>query len=313
MRHALLVGLFCALVVAAAGAASATPICEMSDAELLDLMHAWNDQAEEAGLGIAIEEIACFTFGNGRPPVRIHQQPFRWVPGDPRRAASGDDITFMLDDTNNAGPSSPLVAGYPTASLRAAMNTWDGDKCLRKVDLVERPSLPGVDSTIFDADFLPGPFFGFCPAGDVGAPGDGFPFNADIVDAGWYPASCFGFGTLAFSVTFIFTSPFDLNGDNYLDTALNEVYWNDAWGNPGLPAGDPRIGFPWDDSNPGSPLPSIDVQTVGFHEYGHSLGIGHFGPPPAAVMNPIYAGPRRSAFPIDKAGMCTVWSSWPNP
>jgi len=55
------------------------------------------------------------------------------------------------------------------------------------------------------------------------------------------------------------------------------------------------------------------VQTVALHENGHSLELGHFGPPPTAVMNPVYGGIRRSPYPTDDAGMNAVWGSWPNP
>jgi hypothetical protein len=45
-----------------------------------------------------------------------------------------------------------------------------------------------------------------------------------------------GRGTLTFSARFVFTDdvtdvPTDINGDNYLDAALNEVYYNDTFGN----------------------------------------------------------------------------------
>ncbi len=99
-------------------------------------------------------------------------------------------------------------------------------------------------------------------------------------------------------MTFIFVdgggNPTDINGDNYLDSALNEVYYNDnfAWGID-------------------VPLPGIDVETVALHENGHSLELGHFGPPPTAVMNPVYAGIRHRLLPIDRAGACAVWESWP--
>ncbi len=135
---------------------------------------------------------------------------------------------------------------------------------------------------------------------------------ADIVNAGWWPKAFFeavggpggGDDILAFSVTFIFGFyddqgnfiPSDVNGDNYLDTALNEVYYND--------------GFNWGiDAN----LPQYDVETVALHENGHSLCIDHFGPPPAAVMNPVYAGINHEPYPADLAGMVAVWGSWPNP
>jgi len=99
-------------------------------------------------------------------------------------------------------------------------------------------------------------------------------------------------------------NPTDINGDNNLDTALNEVYYNDNFGNPG----GSRPGNPWGIN---ILLPGIDVETVGLHENGHSLGIGHFGPPPDAVMNPVYAGIRHSPLSVDDAGMCAVWGSWP--
>lgn len=173
---------------------------------------------------------------------------------------------------------------------------------MSNLSLIERPSPGGLDITIFDGELGV-----FCPAADL--PGNGLlNFTAsDVVNAGWYPASCFGTNTLAFSVTFIFGG--DINGDNYLDTALNEVYYNDAWGNPNLPAGDNRVNFPWNVGGLG--LPNIDVQTVALHENGHSLGLGHFNGP-TAVMNATYAGPRQSIFPIDHAGICTVWAQWPH-
>jgi hypothetical protein len=59
------------------------------------------------------------------------------------------------------------------------------------------------------------------------------------------------------------------------------------------------------------PNPGIDVETVALHENGHGLGIGHFGPPPIAVLNPVYGGLRHQPFAIDNAGMCAVYASWP--
>ena len=73
---------------------------------------------------------------------------------------------------------------------------------------------------------------------------------------------------------------------------------------------DDRAGNPWDIN---TALPGIDVETVALHENGHSLELGHFGPPPAAVLNPIYAGQNVTPRPADHAGMCAVWASWPNP
>jgi hypothetical protein len=251
---------------------------------------------------VAIEAVEYFTIGTGRPSDRILQQPFRWVPNDPRRLADGDNITYLVDRSEGA-TASGLTSAQTEQALDDALSTWQESQPFNKVTLVKRADT-GADPDIFDS------FFGFGEAGN--------PFLADIVEAGWLPRAYFeavggpggGRGILAFSVTFIFTddngNPTDINGDNYLDTALNEVYYNDNFGNP---AGD-RAGNPWAINQP---LPSIDVETVGLHENGHSLEVGHFGPPPDAVMNPIYAGIRHSPFSTDLAGLDAVWASWPNP
>jgi hypothetical protein len=60
-------------------------------------------------------------------------------------------------------------------------------------------------------------------------------------------------------------------------------------------------------------LPSIDVETVALHENGHSLGLGHFDPPPDAVMNPVSTGIRQDPLSPDESGMNSIFSSWPNP
>ena len=268
------------------------------DPEILKLMHEINEELAKQGLNIAVEEIELFTIGKGRPSNRIHQQPLRWVANDSRRAAQGIDITYLVDQSDGEMASGPSNA-QTEAAIDSSMSTWDTEKCLKKVDIVKLTDT-GADPDIFDSFFPPFPAFGN-------------PFLADVVSAGWLPRAFFGAVTgapdnvLAFSVTFIFVQggvPTDINGDNYLDTALNEVYYNDTFGTPG----EPRQGDPWG-INVG--LPGIDVKTVALHENGHSLGIGHFGPPPKAAMNPVYAGIRQSPFPADNAGMCAVWGGWP--
>lgn len=268
---------------------------------LLERMREINAQLAARGLNIAVEGIEFFTIGNERPSVRIHQQPFRWVPGDPRRLAQGDDITYLVDQSDGR-TASGLTSAQTEAAIDRALATWQSREALNNVAIVKRAD-SGADPDIFDS------FFRFGRFGD--------PFLADIVEAGWLPRAFFeavggpggGRGILAFSVSFIFVSggvPTDINGDNYLDTALNEVYYNNNFGNP---SGD-RAGNPW---RIDQPLPAIDVETVALHENGHSLELGHFGPPPAAVMNPVYAGIRHLPFASDDAGMNAVWSSWPNP
>jgi hypothetical protein len=167
----------------------------------------------------------------------------------------------------------------------------------------------GADPGIFD--------------GLLGYGGFGDYRNASIVHAGWMPPSFFdavngpgsGETVLAFSVTFIYVGadgkPTDINKDRYLDTAANEIYYNEAFswliGGPfgtslGSPddIGDIGIGF------------GIDLESVAMHEVGHSLGIGHIGAPLDATMNPVYAGENQTLAPLDGAALCSVWGHWPN-
>lgn len=274
------------------------------DPRVLGLMKQINQQLRAQGLNIEVNEIEFFTIGGGRANNRLHQTGSRWVPNDPRRLADGDNITYLVDLSEGA-TASGLSPAATEAAIDRAFVTWNNvEKCLDNVDFIKRPDT-GADPDIFDW------YFGFGGFGD--------PFLADIVNAGWYPKAFFdavggpggGNGILAFSVSFTFVNPAtgapsDLNGDNYLDVALNEVYYNDNFGNPG----GTRPTNPWGIN---IALPGIDVETVALHENGHSLDLGHFGPPPTAVMNPVYGGIRHEPLPIDHAGMCAVWSSWPNP
>jgi hypothetical protein len=271
------------------------------DPYVLAYMEKINNQLRAKGLNLSIEEIEFFTIGGARPSNRVHGQEFRWVANDERRLADGDNITYLVDKSDGK-TASGLSSAQTEAAIDRAFNTWGADSCLSNVDLVKRAD-SGADPDIFDS------FFGFGREGN--------PFLADIVNAGWLPREFFeaaggpggGRGILAFSVTFIFTeddgTPTDIDGDNRLDSALNEVYYNDTFGNRKTD----RAGNPWAINQP---LPAIDVETVGLHENGHSLGLGHFGPPPDAVMNPVYAGIRHEPLKPDSSGMCSVWSSWPN-
>ena len=270
------------------------------DPHVLGLMQAVNQQLQASRVRMAVEQIEFFTIGQGRPSNRIHQSGAHWVAGDPRRLADGDNITYLVDQSDGATLSGLTNAQTETAIDRA-FDTWQAENAFNKVDLVKRAD-SGADPDIFDS------FFGFG--------GFGNPFLADITNAGWLPRAFFeavggpggGRGILAFSVTFIFVDedgvPTDINGDQYLDTALNEVYYNNTFGDPGSD----RAGNPWGIN---VLLPGIDVETVALHENGHSLGLGHFGPPPRAVLNPVYAGIRHTPLAVDHAGMQAIWGSWP--
>lgn len=270
------------------------------DPAVLALMEDINRRLTARGANLAIEEIEFYSIGGARPSNRIHQQQFRWVANDDRRLADGDNITYLVDKSDGR-TASGLSSAQTEAAIDRALDTWQAESCLSNVDLIKR-SDGGADPDIFDS------FFGYGRYGD--------PFLADIVNAGWLPRDFFeavggpggGRGILAFSVTFIFTeddgTPTDINNDGYLDSALNEVYYNDTFGNIKTD----RAGNPWGID---IVLPGIDVETVALHENGHSLELGHFGPPPTAVMNPVYAGIQQSPLEADHAGMCAVWSSWP--
>jgi hypothetical protein len=278
----------------------------------LAMIDAANKKLQARGLHISVEAINYFTLDNARPTDRVHAQDFRWVPNDPRRLAQGDDITYLIA-TNRSTTESGLTAAQTTNAIERAFATWGANASLDKVDLVKRAYSGRDDVTIYDELTADGKFDDF--RGQAG----NF-LVADIVNAGWLPRAYFeavggpggGRGILAFSVSFIFTNddgtPTDINGDGRLDTALNEVYYNNTFGDPKAP--DNRSERPWGiDIAP----PGIDVETVALHENGHSLGLGHFGPPPDAVLNPVYAGIRQDPLAPDESGMQAVWSSWPNP
>lgn len=265
----------------------------------LSRMDAMNQRLATMGLGISISEIGFYTIGYGRPVNRIHAAGPRWVPGDMRRLADGNRLTYLVDRSDGA-TASGLTSDQTEAAIDSAFRTWQADSCLDNVQLVKVPDT-GIDPDI--VDFL----LGF---GDFGPT-----LVADIVNAGWVPRGFFdmlapggGRDILAVSVTYAFLDemtgmPTDIDGDNRPDAAMNEVYYNDGFGEPG---GD-RAGSPW---GVGMPLPAIDVETVALHENGHSLGLDHFGPTPVAVMNPTYAGVRRSLSATDHAGMCSIFGSW---
>jgi len=270
------------------------------DPQVLATMRAVNERLSAAGYHLAVDQIEFFTIGGGRPVNRLHQTGSRWVPNDPRRLAQGNDLTYLVDQSD--GATYQLGNAQTESAIDQAMATWGADRCLRKVRIVKRPDT-GADPDIYDY------FFGF---GDFGNP-----FLADIVNAGWLPPAFFAAvagpgaedSVLAFSATFVFTDggvATDINGDHHQDTALNEVYYNLRFGEPGSP----RDGNPWGIN---VALPGIDVGSIALHENGHSLELGHFGPPPTAAMNPVYAGMRQSPLSIDEAGACAVWASWPRP
>lgn len=259
------------------GLAVASPAA--ADDEILSVMRAMNDDLKAMWMDFRIESIDYLTVGQGRPSDRLLRQPFRWVPGDERRRAEGGALTFLVDGSWGRETASGVGAAAAHRLLSKAMATWAADPCF-DLEVVER-EWDGGDVTVTDFFMVGGPL--------------GDPFAADVVFGGWLAADSFYFGpqTLAVSVTYVFVDrgtgrPTDVDGDGNLDVALAEIYFNDA--------------FDWTVGGPG-----IDIETAALHEVGHALDLGHFGSPPAAVMNPVYTGPRRHLEAIDHAGLCAVW------
>jgi hypothetical protein len=253
------------------------------------------------GRPLAVAEIEGFTLGSGRPLNRLHRYPgTRWVPNDPRRewGTTADGLSYTVDVADGA-TTSGLTAAATHDALNRAVRTWRAEPCLAAVDLVESP-YPGTDPDVID---------GLLGAGGIGT------ITADVAIAGWVADSFFealepGGGTryIAVSLTLAFIDPVtltfsDVNRDGYRDSALNEIYFNDR-----LVRGADIFAVPWAID---APLPALDVESVGLHEFGHSLGFGHFGSPPVASMNRGYDGIQQELEPIDHSQACSLYARWP--
>jgi hypothetical protein len=256
------------------------------DAYLLAALQDWNGVLRAEWMDLRAQQVDVLGKGKGKASARLYRQPFRWVAGDPRRGAAGTGMTYRVDTADLA--ASGLDPAEAEAAIDRAMGAWTSGKCFKKAGFAKRPAT-GADADIFDFAY------GYGGYGDYKA--------ADIVHAGFLPSEFFeqvagpggGETVVALSVTFIYVDaegqPTDADGDGYLDTAHNEVYYNQA--------------FSWTDGG-------MDLETVALHEIGHSLGLSHVDPPPLAVMNPVYAGLKRALYRPDHSALCSIWSSWPH-
>jgi hypothetical protein len=274
------------------------------DPYMIETMTEYNGGLKALWMDIQIEQIEVLTLGDGHSKSRLHRQPFRWVAGDPRRLADGSNLTYVVDQAGLAGSGLDPVAAE--AAIDRAMARWASTPCfVEKVGMVKRTGT-GTDPDIFDG------LLGYGELGDYR--------TAAIVHAGWMPPSFFdevsgpgsGETVLAFSVTFIYIgadgNPTDLNKDRFLDTAANEIYYNEAFS---WLIGSEDIGIGISDAGDFSGR-GIDLESVAVHEVGHSLGIGHIDAPLEASMNPVYTGVDQTLAPLDAAALCSVWGHWPN-
>lgn len=276
-RRALcLITVFLLALVGAAGA-------DGSEDDTLAVMQAANLDLKAMWLDYRLESVEYFSVGQARAGGRIHQQPFRWVDGDPRRSGREGALTYMIDGSWGGTTASGVPAGAAEAAVRRAVKTWSEDVCLNGV-AVQEVAWSGGDVTV--SDF-------FLGTGDFGNP-----FAADVVVAGWVDAGppLFRDDTLAVSATYVFIdrgtgAPTDLDGDGYMDVALTEIWFNNAY-----------------DWQVNATEPSPDIETAALHELGHALTLGHLGSPPMAVMNPVYTGVRQELEALDHAGLCALWA-----
>ena len=262
-----------------------------------------NSNLAQSGASYRIEKLEYLTNNDGENMGQIIyannrslRLSSRWVPGDGRRLADGNNITYLNDDTFRTA-NGYLDSSFP---IDASFETWDSGTICSDMPIVKR-----VD-TGENPNYVLSSLFGVFAN----------PFLADIVETGFLPGWLFdviapGGSRFILGVTFtlIFVdengNPTDIDSNGSTDTALKEVWYNDA--------------FPWSTTGGG-----VDIETVALHENGHALELGHFGKisetvanekfhfSPRAVMNAAYSGVQREVGDVANAAHCSQFGSWPN-
>lgn len=278
---------------------------------------ALNDELRAAGpLNVALDQVeilvspgyegATTIFANDR----THLLTTQFVEDDPRRGSPANTITYLVDRSDGAALSWPtptpgpppvvLLNAVTEPELDASMAVWGAMNC--NGPAMAKVADPGDDPDVIDGLVLKN-------AALIGTP------LADITHAGWLPGSFFnaavppngGTYILGATFTFIFVDsagdPTDVDGDGRADVAFREIFYNRA--------------FPW---GTGSNPRNVDIQSVGIHESGHALGLGHFGKmfqtdsgrllfAPKAIMNAAYVGEDREIRGTDNASFCHIWAN----
>jgi len=238
-----------------------------------------------------------FTVGRGVPDFRQLRTGSRWP--------DATNLTYLIDesDITQDAPHAAVVN-----ALVNAIESWDAVpnvsvNLTRVPDTHSNPDL--LDNIVLNQA-------GECV--DITDPAWQGQF-ASVVVGGWlqedYFSKCLGSADII-AVTWWFNNG-DANGDNFADLVYSEQYFNDAWGY--VTSGSQYLDF----DGP------FDVQSIEVHEFGHALGLGHFGGPnpnqpfklhpngrvfdPEAVMNPFsLGGEKRSLFPTDRAALRSLYA-----
>jgi hypothetical protein len=275
---------------------------------------AMNDQLRSAGVtNVAIDRAELFIhaagYGNQATTIvandRTHLLDSLFVENDPRRGGS-PDISYLVDQSdgaalgfNSAGAVVILSNAVTEAQIDASVAAWNAPGCNGPGFVKVADS--GADPDLVDGIILENPAM-------IGTP------FVDVTHAGWLPGAFFNAvlpngSTIILGVTFtfIFTddqgNPTDIDRDRRADVAFREIYYNRS--------------FPW--GTGGNPN-NVDIQSVVIHEFGHGLGLAHFGKlffkasgalqfAPKAIMNAAYAGEDREIRGADNASFCHIWAN----